>query len=267
MTASSVSAQLRLRPVTPADERWLFELALNPSCIAEWRLRGQTPSFAEFQRILWTGVVCQFAVELRGTPVGLVTAYDSHPDGFMFGAVMVDPELQASPVALTGYWLLLEHVFRHFPVRMVYAEIGAETMFRMAGERSLGLFEVEGRFKDRRFTRGMFCDEVVLVTTRVAFNRESARRSLPANLNDLSPAILTPDAFDHVVQRALGIIGADAAGEMSMSRFDSLTLVELWVHLSEACGVELPMEFFHGDSTVSSLSESIRAYTLAQVVR
>jgi hypothetical protein len=42
-----------LRPVTPADHQWLYELAVMTEQGAHWRLHGTVPTFDQFVHLLY----------------------------------------------------------------------------------------------------------------------------------------------------------------------------------------------------------------------
>jgi RimJ/RimL family protein N-acetyltransferase len=133
-----------------------------------YRYRGATPGPQQFEADLWSGVLAQFAVCRVDdpAPVGLVTAFNaSLHDGHAHVAVCTDPTAQGRGWPLEGMGLFIEHLFRCFELRKLYAQVSElnRSRFRPA----LGdLLVEEARLVDYDYFDGMYFDSVIYALWR-----------------------------------------------------------------------------------------------------
>jgi hypothetical protein len=133
------SARVRLEPLVPDDPAVmgdLYRAALDPGSSYRWRFRGATPSPQEFGALLFDGVHCQLVARhpVSHELLGLVVAYDYQPEP---GHVKVG-FLRTAAAALDGsmveaMFLFVDHLFRTFALRKVYAEVPEYNLDLVAG--------------------------------------------------------------------------------------------------------------------------------------
>ena len=79
LSPSLHTRRLQLRMLTNEDHAPLYRLSSDPDVTFQWRFRGTTPSYDEFLKQLYPGVLCQFVVSPHGSQevLGLVVAYNA----------------------------------------------------------------------------------------------------------------------------------------------------------------------------------------------
>lgn len=133
-----------------------------------YRYRGATPGPRQFEADLWAGVLAQFAICRLDdpTPIGLVTAYNaSLNDGHAHVAVCLDASVQGRGWPLEAVGIFIEHLFRCFELRKLYAQVSDlnRNRFRSA----LGnLLVEEARLADYDFFDGAYFDSVIYALWR-----------------------------------------------------------------------------------------------------
>jgi RimJ/RimL family protein N-acetyltransferase len=159
-----------------ADLAFLYELLLDPVVGAMLRYQGATPSFDDFARHAWDGVLAQWLVRAidSNEPLGVVVV--SSPDfrnGYAYLSVLGRAELIGSGVMMDGVAAVLEHVFATWPFRRLYFEAADESFDRFAS--GLGRFFVEeGVRREQVFARGRYQDVHLLTLTRESWAQEAA---------------------------------------------------------------------------------------------
>jgi len=157
-----------LRPVEPTDHTRLAAIMSGPAGGPRYRYRGATPGPRQFESDLWAGVLVQFAICRHDdpTPVGLVTAYNaSLSDGHAHVAVCVDPTVQGRGWPLEALGLFIDHVFRCFELRKLYAQVSELNRGRFRPALDDLLFE-EARLVDYDYFDGAYFDSVIYALWR-----------------------------------------------------------------------------------------------------
>ena len=161
------SASLVLRPVTAADEPYLFRLLTTGEQLVRYRLRGMTPSPEAFHQFIWDRVVAQFvAITHQGQPVGLVSCFD--PDfrnRYAYVAAVADPAVQGNGLMAEATHLFVRYLFGEFDLRKLYAE-SLEPNYEQFAHGAGKLFEVEGRLRDHEYLGGRYVDALLLAAHR-----------------------------------------------------------------------------------------------------
>ena len=67
LSPSLRTRRLHLRMLTNEDHAPLYRLSSDPDVTFQWRFRGTTPSYDEFLKQLYPGVLCQFVVSPHGS--------------------------------------------------------------------------------------------------------------------------------------------------------------------------------------------------------
>jgi RimJ/RimL family protein N-acetyltransferase len=158
----------RSRPLREDDLRFLYELLTDPVIGASLRYQGATPSFDEFARHAWDGVLAQWTV-LRATAdtrAGVVVL--SSPDfrnGYAYLSVVGHPDVLGNGVMMDGVASVLSHAFATWPFRRLYFEV-AEDNFRQFSSGLGAFFVEEGRRSQQVFGNGRYQDVHLLTLTR-----------------------------------------------------------------------------------------------------
>lgn len=155
-----VGRRVRLRPVTPDDYDWLYDVALSPEIGFRWRNRGATPSPEAFVEGLWRGVLAQFMVERiqSDETIGNVFAYSAdHMSGVASVAIMVLPKYTKQGWALEAAGLFVDYLFRVWNFRKLYADSPDYTAGAFSG--GVGrFFREEGCLRDHEYYDGRYWD-------------------------------------------------------------------------------------------------------------
>ena len=157
-----------LRHVRPDDVPTLYEMVGRPDVGFRWRFRGQTPSYEEFHRSLWSGVTAQFVMHPKRSsePLGMVTLYNMDArHGISYVALLVDPRVAGAGFAVEGLPLMLGYGFTSWSLRKIYAEVLEFNFVSLASWEGRG-FEVEGVLKRHEFYGGEYWDLYLLSCTR-----------------------------------------------------------------------------------------------------
>jgi RimJ/RimL family protein N-acetyltransferase len=163
-----VSRWTSLRPMTPDDLEFVYSLILDPDLGGSVRYQGAVPSFDDFARHAWDGVLVQWVVSSRrrGVPVGLVVI--SSPDfrnGYAFISVIGSREVVSSGLLIDAVACAIDNAFETWPFRMLYAEVAADHLARFASV--VGRYCVEeGRRREQVYFNGRFQDVHLLTVPR-----------------------------------------------------------------------------------------------------
>jgi acyl carrier protein len=167
VTSPLESSSIVLRPVTAADEPYLFRLLAGGEQLVRYRLRGMTPSPEAFHQFIWDRVVAQFvAFSRQGHPVGLVSCFD--PDfrnRHAHIAAVADPEVKGNGLMAEATKLFVTYVFGEFDLRKLYAET-LEPNYEQFAHGAGKLFEVEGRLREHEYVGGRYVDALLLASYR-----------------------------------------------------------------------------------------------------
>lgn len=158
-----------LRPLLDADIPRLYAAAIDPRSSYRYRFRGQTPSLRQFNEVLYTGVLAQFAVvdRLSSELRGLVSAYNALPENgivyIAFHQVDSTPDSRRGHMML-GMFILIEYLFRTWTFRKVYAELPEFNYDELVS--GFGIFHLEGRLKNHLYHGNRFWDYCTVATYR-----------------------------------------------------------------------------------------------------
>lgn len=140
----------------------LYTMVTHPDTAPHWRFRGGYPSPEQFEQTLWQDVAAQFALEQRGRCVGWVVAYKPEfAQGHVHVAACSAPESLGTGAAIEGLGLLIDHLWRAWPLRKVYMETSERSYPQFASGEGR-IFEVEGRLRQHEFYDGRRWDKLVL---------------------------------------------------------------------------------------------------------
>jgi len=116
---------------------------------------------------MWSGVLCQFlATDAAGLHHGLLVAYGAdHVNGHAYFAVQGNPERPTGMGATVGLVQLIDHLFRHWPLRKLYAELPGYNASEFSGALRRHA-KLEGTFSDHIFFDGRYWDQVVYALYR-----------------------------------------------------------------------------------------------------
>jgi RimJ/RimL family protein N-acetyltransferase len=164
--------RLQLRILTNEDHAPLYRLACDPEVTFQWRFRGTTPSYDDFLKQLYPGVLCQFVVSPRGSQevLGLVIAYNADfRHRFCYAAVVMHPRLHRSGMGVEAFMALARYIYYGWDFRMILMEtVGLAFENFASGERA-GYFTVEGRIRDQFYYGGRYWDGLSITHSRAQF--------------------------------------------------------------------------------------------------
>ena len=161
-----VGRWVRLRNLVPADQGWLFPLALESEAALRWRHQPGSVDHQRFWSSLWEGVLCQLVVVHRSseTPIGLAVAYQ--PDlvsGHAYLATLLDPVAHLQGVPIEGFVLFVRYLFQVYGLRKLYAEVAEFNLPQYASVLE-SKFELEGTLKGHVRRAGDLYDMHLLAT-------------------------------------------------------------------------------------------------------
>ena len=125
-------------------------------------LRSLRPRFIK-------GVLCQFAVcSPSGDLQGLVVSYQADlTNGHAYFGYLRATSVQPIPGATTeGLALFFRHLFKCFPLRMLYCELPSSNIHLIRSLTDAGLFQQVGRFPEHLFGPHGFEDMYTFILTR-----------------------------------------------------------------------------------------------------
>lgn len=162
------TGQVALVPVGPEHIEPIYLASLDPHWSYRWRFRGRTLSPEEFRRALFEGVLAQFVVvdEPTGALIGLVVAYEHHPDaahcsvGFQRATTAEGPA-----TTVEGLALFIDYLFTTFRLERIRAEI-PEYNLPVLGGLVESLCEIEGRRQGYYWHNGRAWDQVLIALSR-----------------------------------------------------------------------------------------------------
>jgi RimJ/RimL family protein N-acetyltransferase len=153
-------AMVHLRPLMASDHEWA-ELFLTSHPLHALRpFRGQVPSPAGLHEALWADVLAQFIVvaNATGQACGIVRAHSADPQsGSAHIETLLRPEMAVTGFAVEGWFLLVEHLFDHWPFRVLRMEIPEFAWPALSSADRLLLVD-EGRLKEHLWYRGRYWD-------------------------------------------------------------------------------------------------------------
>jgi RimJ/RimL family protein N-acetyltransferase len=191
-----------LRPVVPADTDWLYTAETHSTLGYRWRFAARTPSPPDYQRALWNGVLCQFAVCERsnGFPAGLVIAFNAEPfNGVCSIALLARPNFIDSGLVTDGMSLLIDYVFRCWNFRKLYGESIEFNYSRFGepGERGdpsvADLWRIEGTLREHTYYNGQYWDKHIVSIAREKWTEHRDRILARILTHGHQPADVRPE--------------------------------------------------------------------------
>jgi RimJ/RimL family protein N-acetyltransferase len=184
--ATVMGSHVRLRPLDTDDYPLLYFMEQDPVTSQRFRHRGHTVAPERYGEALWSGVDCQYAIDsLRdGTLIGVINIHNADQANLHARlAIMIRPDLRNRAWPLEALTLFVDHVFRAFPYRKLYADV-TEVVFE-AFKNGAGIdFDIEGRLVEHHWIEGRWQDLLVLAVHREkwAVREERKGESLAALL-------------------------------------------------------------------------------------
>jgi len=153
-----------LAPIARSDYPFLFKLVTDEECGPRWRFRGVIPREDAFERLLWEGVLTQFAVKdrLGSRPYGVVCAYGANLiSGTAKVAVALQPEATGHGFGIEATYLFAAHLFSTWRLRKLYFETPEFNCAQFGS--AIGRFlHTEGRLREDEFFGGRWWDTLIL---------------------------------------------------------------------------------------------------------
>ena len=170
-----VSRRTRQRVLGRDDYAYVRSLVLSDESAPPWR-RGPSASNPDsFPDQLWHSVLAQHLVleAVAGAPIGLVTAYDADfRNGTGRVALLLDRSVLGEGWPLESAVLFVNHVFRTWPFRKLYAEVPAHALEQCASGIG-GMVREEGRLIAHEYVGAEWSDVVILSLFREAWEAEA----------------------------------------------------------------------------------------------
>lgn len=160
-----IGRYVRLEVLEPPHYEQLWRLVRSESI--RWPLRGRPLSREGFVESLWRNTLVQYAIleKQSGGFLGVVGANDyaqHHGHAYLF--IYLDPAAHGKGWPLEAVALLLNELFRRFPLYKVYGEVSDQmTMLQSAsGE----FFDIDGILPGHYVIEGERCDMTIISITR-----------------------------------------------------------------------------------------------------
>jgi RimJ/RimL family protein N-acetyltransferase len=152
--------RVRLRPVTPGDYEWLYQLNSLPELAHRWRARPGSINPAQLGDFLWNNVHCQFVVCRRdGRAVGLVVAYAADlPNRTVRFGIVLDPQYHAVGWPLEAGALFIDYLFDTGDFRKIYSEAIDYNLATYKSALDLGILRMEGCLREHVYSAGAYRD-------------------------------------------------------------------------------------------------------------
>lgn len=172
-----VSHRTRQRLVTAEDYPWVRSLVTAESLASPWRSRAVAANPETFGDGMWEGVLTQHLVleSSGGAPVGVLTAYAANFEtGTARVAATLDGSVHGEGWPLEAMALFVNHLFRTWPLRKLYAEVlphVAESFASGIG----GIVREEGCLVAHAFVAGAWSDLHVLSLFRSGWETEAPK--------------------------------------------------------------------------------------------
>ncbi len=166
----------RLRALRASDEEFLYDL-VQQSPGASLARHGKGPNPRSFSADLWRGVLDQRLILDRTSdgPIGLVAARNADARrGVAWLEVTLHPRVQGRGWPFESVMLFVDHLFRGWPLRKLYAEVLAGHLDDVAS--GVGrLFVEEGRLAAHEYVDGGWSDLHILALFRERWERDAPR--------------------------------------------------------------------------------------------
>jgi RimJ/RimL family protein N-acetyltransferase len=172
-----ISHRTRQRLLTADDDPWVRALLTAESLASPWRPRAAGANPETFTASLWDRVLTQHLVveSVGGAPIAVLTAYGADFEtGTARVAATLDRSVRGEGWPLEAMALFVNHLFRMWPLRKLYAEVlphVAESFASGIG----GIVREEGCLVAHAFVAGSWSDVHVLSLFRSGWETEAPR--------------------------------------------------------------------------------------------
>lgn len=160
--------RVRLTPVGPEDQVFLYNMAISDENAFRWLLRGAIPPFQQFVEQMDKEYPTKFTAWLHetGDRVGEALVYNVDlRNGHCHVAVVIAPDGIGHGYGREALGVLVRHVFSIWPMRKVYAEVPGFTFagveVGVSDAPVMSLFAVEGRLASHLYIDGEYHDMVI----------------------------------------------------------------------------------------------------------
>lgn len=161
----------RVRPVTPDDYGWLFEVAVLTDAGSRWRLHGDVPTFDAFISGLLqqSPATCVIERLSGGDRLGMVQLFQHQPiSRHAQLTAFLDPSAEGLGWPLEGVLLFVDYAFAAFDLRKLYLESLTTEVAQF--ESLVGdVLREEGRLVGHRYVFGQYVDCHILALYRDDF--------------------------------------------------------------------------------------------------
>jgi RimJ/RimL family protein N-acetyltransferase len=168
--------RVSLQPLRPDDTDLIYRLSCDPEIGSRWRFRGQTPDPRDFAAKLWNGTVAHYMVARRtdNQRVGYVAAHNVNlRDRWAYVSALSANPAEKSGLVIEGLALLIDHLFRNWPLHKVLIEAPEYNMDQYGRDLDK-VFRREARISDYFFHEGKMWDLVVASVTASQWARTRA---------------------------------------------------------------------------------------------
>ena len=152
------------------------------------------PSYDEFLKQLYPGVLCQFVVSPHGSQevLGLVVAYNADfRHRFCHAAVVMHPSLHRRGLGIEAFMGLARYVYYGWDFRMIIMETVGIAFENFSSGEEAGYFTVEGRIRDQYYYGGRYWDGIsVHAPPRPVREGDAGPRGTPARTR--TPGVKVP---------------------------------------------------------------------------
>lgn len=166
----------RLRALSVADDEFLYDLVQQSPGAALAR-NGKGPNPRSFSADLWRGVLDQRLILDRTSdgPIGLVAARNADMRrGIAWLDITLHPRVHGRGWPFESVMLFVDHLFRGWPLRKLYAEVLGGHIDDVAS--GVGrLFVEEGRLAAHEYVDGAWSDLHILALFRERWERDAPR--------------------------------------------------------------------------------------------
>lgn len=170
MSAARAGRLVALRHLTDADMPAVYDLFTSDPEIQDVHLQGAVPSLEAFRAGIWQGVAGHWVIcrTSSSAPIGLTTlASVDYRNGYGYLSIVVaGDQREVFGVAGEAMALSIDHVFRTFPLRVLYFDV-ARPVFERRFARLAGRYlEIDGVRRNHLFHDGGYVDMYMLSLTR-----------------------------------------------------------------------------------------------------
>ncbi len=237
--------RVSLQPLRPDDTDLIYRLSCDPEIGSRWRFRGQTPDPRDFAAKLWNGTVAHYMVARRtdNQRVGYVVAHNVNlRDRWAYVSALSANPAEKSGLVIEGLALLIDHLFRNWPLHKVLIEAPEYNMDQYGRDLDK-VFRRGARICDYFFHEGKMWDLVVASVTASQWARTRTEHSdAVAAVNSVEAdqmSVLSFDEFRAALSAEFEIDVDEIEPGSVLSddfEFDSLSFVLLDALVEELAG-------------------------------